>query len=213
MICDHFKDEVEGNKFFTPGWIAACIKKVFVELKDQPGSEFMGGEKVPDGMAFKSKDNGSPYPTAGNLSIAFVRLGVTFRYNVFTDRYLIDGLEGFGPELDDAAINRLRFDIDRKYKFLVDEKMMRDFCKDFARYYSFDPVIEYFDKVQNKWDRKERIDTFFIDYAGAEDTPYVREVSKLLFLSIVRRNRTPGAKYDEMIVLEFGARLGQIVRA
>src|SRR6185312_13850600 len=111
----------------------------------------------------------------------------------FADRYLIDGLPGFGPLLDDAAVQRIRFDVSRKYGFLPERQMTFDFCYDTARYYSFDPVCDYFDKVQEKWDGKPRLDRFLIDYAGAADTPYVRAVSTLMFLSVIRRNREPGA--------------------
>lgn len=199
MLRDHFRERLTE---FDVKIISQLAFDIYTNAHSLPGSESAAGERVPDGMAFTTNNNGIPIKNAGNIGIAFVRLGVSFRYDAFADKYLIDGLPGFGPHLDDAAVNRLRFDIERKFKFLPDRNVLFDYCYDSARYYAFDPVNDYFDRVQEKWDKTPRIDRFLIDYAGAEDTPYVRAVSKLLFLSIVRRNRTPGAKFDEMIVLE-----------
>ena len=151
-------------------------------------------------MNFEKDSRGLPQNTPGNIGVAFVRLGVSLRYDKFADKYLIEGLKDFGPELNDAAVNRLRFDIEQKYRFFPSRELMFDFCYDFARYYTFDPVCDYFDRLE--WDGTPRINQFLIDYAKAEDTLYVRAVSALLFLAVVRRNRQPGAKFDEMIVLK-----------
>ena len=198
ILRDQFHDRSDLDVKF----ISQLTFDIYTNAASQPGAESAAGEKVPDGMAFKTNQLGKPVNCAANLAIAFVRLGVSFRYDAFADRYLIDGLADFGPYMDDASIRRLRFDIDRKYGFLPDEKLIFDYCYDSARYYAFDPVNDYFDRVQELWDKKPRIDRFLTDYAGAEDTPYIRAVSKLLFLSIVRRQRAPGSKFDEMIVLE-----------
>ena len=49
-----------------------------------------------------------------------------------------------------------------------------------------------------------RIGNFLARYAGAVDTPYVRAVGQLSLIAAVRRARNPGAKFDEMLVLESG---------
>ena len=201
MLVAHFRERIDGGDFDAK-FIAAVLKSVYVNAATAPGRDSAAGDRVPDGMAFATDNNGKPKNTPGNLAIAFVRLGVSFSYDKFADRYMIHGLKEFEGELSDAAVNQIRFRVDSNYKFLPDKTMAFDFCYDFARYYSRDPVCDYFDKVQDKWDRKPRIKSFLTDYAGAEDSPYVREVSQLFFMAVVRRNREPGAKFDEMIVLE-----------
>jgi len=47
-----------------------------------------------------------------------------------------------------------------------------------------------------------RLNTWLIDWAKAEDTPYTRAVSAKPLLAAVRRVRRPGTKFDEMLVLE-----------
>ena len=201
MLKEHFRGRI-GIEPFTVGFLKRLAQYVYVENNGVPGIDSMAGDNVPDGMAWKTNREGKPLNIPENIGIAFVRLGVSLRYDAFADRYYIDGLSDFGPLLEDAAMNRIRFDISRKYGFLPSREMTFDYCYDFARYYRFDPVLDYFERVEEKWDGVPRLDRFLIDYAGAADTPYVRAVSELMFLSVVRRNRQPGAKFDEMIVLE-----------
>ncbi|MEB1809045.1 MAG: virulence-associated E family protein, partial [Bacillaceae bacterium] len=68
-----------------------------------------------------------------------------------------------------------------------------------ASKYRFDPVVEYLKGL--KWDGVSRLETLFIDYLGAEDTKYVRAVTKKSFTAAVARAMDPGCKYDTMLVL------------
>ena len=61
-------------------------------------------------------------------------------------------------------------------------------------------VCEYLDSLI--WDQKKRIDRWLIEYAGAEDSDYVRAVSRDVLVAAVRRARQPGCKLDEMVILE-----------
>lgn len=59
------------------------------------------------------------------------------------------------------------------------------------------------------WDGVPRLDRWLIDYAGAEDTPYVRAVSAKFALSAVARAFEPGCKVDTMIILEGAQGIGK----
>lgn len=52
-----------------------------------------------------------------------------------------------------------------------------------------------------KWDGTERVSTFLSRWMGAEDTPYTRECSRLIFAGAVARGLNPGCKFDDVIVL------------
>jgi putative DNA primase/helicase len=52
------------------------------------------------------------------------------------------------------------------------------------------------------WDGVPRIDTIFIDYFGAEDTPYTRAITRKTLVAAVARVMDPGCKFDYMLILE-----------
>lgn len=52
------------------------------------------------------------------------------------------------------------------------------------------------------WDDTPRLDRWLIDYAGACDTPSVREVSRWGLIAAVRRARHPGCRLDQMLLIE-----------
>ncbi|MFC5468431.1 VapE domain-containing protein [Cohnella suwonensis] len=63
----------------------------------------------------------------------------------------------------------------------------------------FHPIKEYIEAFT--WDATPRLDRVFIDYLGAEDTHYVRQVTRKMLLAAVARLYRPGCKFDEMLVL------------
>lgn len=63
----------------------------------------------------------------------------------------------------------------------------------------YHPIKEYFSTLA--WDGTERLDTLLIDYLGAEDTPYVRSVTRKALTAAVARVYEPGIKFDSILVL------------
>lgn len=63
----------------------------------------------------------------------------------------------------------------------------------------FDPVMDYLKSLE--WDGVSRLDTLFVDYLGAIDSPYIREVTRKSFVAAVARVMNPGCKYDTMVVV------------
>lgn len=51
------------------------------------------------------------------------------------------------------------------------------------------------------WDGIERLDTFLIDYYGAEDNPLVRAYFSRWLIAEIKRTYEPGAKFDSMLIL------------
>jgi hypothetical protein len=135
-----------------------------------------------------------------NIRIAMLKLGVTVRHDVFADRTLIDGLPGFGPVLDDAAMTRLWVLFDERFKFRAIREILFTVVADMARLNSFHPVRDYLNGL--KWDGDPRIDKWLTTYAGARDSKYTQAVGTLFLIAAVRRVRQPGCKFDEMFVIE-----------
>lgn len=59
------------------------------------------------------------------------------------------------------------------------------------------------------WDGVKRLDTLFVDFLGAENTPYVRACTRKSFVAAVARAMIPGCKYDTMPILSGPQGLGK----
>ena len=73
--------------------------------------------------------------------------------------------------------------------------------------HAFNEVQDYLQSL--KWDGVPRLDTLFIDYLGAEDSPYTRAVTRKAFTAAVTRAMVPGSKYDNMLILSGPQGLGK----
>ena len=71
----------------------------------------------------------------------------------------------------------------------------------------YHPVKEYLSDLS--WDGIERLDTLLIDYLGAEDTPYVRSVTRKTLAAAVARIYQPGVKFDSILVLNGAQGIGK----
>lgn len=65
--------------------------------------------------------------------------------------------------------------------------------------HSFNEITAFLGGLQ--WDGVPRLDSLFIDYLGAEDTPYCRAVTRKVFAAAVARAMAPGTKFDTMTIL------------
>ena len=63
----------------------------------------------------------------------------------------------------------------------------------------YHPIKEYFKTL--KWDKVSRLDTLLVDYLGAKDNIFVREVTRKTFCAAVTRIFEPGKKFDSILVL------------
>lgn len=65
---------------------------------------------------------------------------------------------------------------------------------------SYHPIRDYLNSLP-PWDGSPRIETILIDFLGAKDNPYVREVTRKTLCAAVNRVLNPGCKFDSMLVL------------
>lgn len=136
----------------------------------------------------------------GNLLRALIWAGIVLRYDEFAWEYRIEGLEGYGPRLDDDAIDELYLLIAREYFLKLPITDFVRIVKAAARRRRYHPVRDYLNGL--RWDGVERLDSWLIAYGGAGDTEFVRAVGRICLIAAVRRIRQPGCKFDEMLVLE-----------
>ena len=151
---------------------------------------------------FQCDDKGNPFPSPHNIRVSIRKQDVRLWWDEFADRKFIEGLTGFGPHLDDRAVVRLWINAQEVHRLRTGKEFFHDVVSDYAISNRRHPVRSYLEEVADTWDGTPRVETWLIDYAGAEDTPYVRAVSRLPLVAAVRRILSPGCKFDEMPVLE-----------
>lgn len=143
-----------------------------------------------------------PKPTFMNTVVALEnKLGLTCRFDMFHGVYSIEGnvlAEKMG-ELDDPGLRLLRQLIRVACDFEPSEKTMAQAAKRACEMHAFHPIKDYLESVE--WDQTKRLDTWLIDYMGAEDNPFNRAVGRLVLIASVKRIYQPGIKYDYITVL------------
>ena len=65
--------------------------------------------------------------------------------------------------------------------------------------FAFNEVQDYLSRLT--WDGTQRLDSLYIDYLGAADTPYNRTVARKGIVAAVARAINPGCKFDNMTIL------------
>lgn len=63
----------------------------------------------------------------------------------------------------------------------------------------FHPVRDYLGALE--WDGRKRVDTLFIDYLGAENSEYMRAVTRKTLVAAVARVHEPGVKFDYILTI------------
>lgn len=72
----------------------------------------------------------------------------------------------------------------------------------------FHPIRDYLNSLP-EWDGIERVEDLFIRYLQADDTPYVRAVTRKTFAAAVARVYVPGIKFDCVPVLDGDQGIGK----
>lgn len=65
--------------------------------------------------------------------------------------------------------------------------------------HTFHPIRSYVESAV--WDGVARAERIFITYLGADDTHYVKQVTRKMLLAAIARLYQPGTKFDQMLVL------------
>lgn len=99
-------------------------------------------------------------------------------------------------DYDDAA---LRVYLEKVYRIYTPSKL-HDALETVSDERSFHPIREYLGSL-SEWDGIPRLEEVLIDYLGAEDSVYVRAVTRKTLVAAVARVMVPGCKFDYMLVL------------
>ncbi|MBB3656118.1 5S rRNA maturation endonuclease (ribonuclease M5) [Rhizobium sp. BK650] len=154
---------------------------------------------------------------AGDAPRNFGRLMGIARFDIELEQWLVDRqwfikLNLLSGELEihrdsgivpmsDARLAEIRFELARAARGRESSKdNIVDALVLIGERRAYHPVHDYLARV--KWDGKPRIDTWLVDYFGAEDSALNRAFGRKILCAAVRRVRHPGCKFDHMLVVE-----------
>lgn len=106
-------------------------------------------------------------------------------------------------DADDAG---LRHYMEKIYGITGQQKII-DAMTICAKKHARNKLREYLDSL--KWDGTPRVSTLLIDYFGAADSVYTREVMRKSLAAAVVRIYHPGAKFDTMLILTGAQGIGK----
>lgn len=148
-------------------------------------------------------------PTMENAVRALERhdvCGARLAYDEFKDATMIAWGDQWRP-LKDTDYTDLRRALERRGFKSAGKEMVRDAALKVADANRFDSAIQWASGL--RWDGVPRIETFFPDYFGVEDTPYARAVGVYLWTALAGRALEPGCKADMVPVLISGQGTGK----
>ena len=113
---------------------------------------------------------------------------------------------GVWYEWTDSEESRMKAYFESTYAMYSQNKLT-DALLIFFQNNKVNPLLDILDSLE--WDGKPRVEQFLHDVMKADDTEYVREVSRLIFAGGVHRAYRPGCKFDDMAVLIGGQGAGK----
>jgi hypothetical protein len=145
-------------------------------------------------------------PHAGNWKNAEVllrRLRVEVRWNAWTERPEIRGLDGDAwIEQQDHRLDKIaRLASAHPHFYRPGESVLRRAIDSISRDNTVDPARDLLDCLQREWDGTPRLTTWLHHACGVPADDYHSAVGVSILVGLVARIRVPGIKYDLMPVL------------
>lgn len=112
-------------------------------------------------------------------------------------------------EFTDADYTRLRLQLATKGLRGVSAEMLRDAIALIADENVFDSARLWLEQEVPAWDGVERIERWYIDTFGCEDSPYVRAVGLYTWTALAGRVLEPGCKCDMVPILSGSQGIGK----
>ena len=100
--------------------------------------------------------------------------------------------------LADSDDSEIRLYLEQVYG-LIGRGQVQDGTVIAMRRNSYHPVKDYLDSLE--WDGIERLDYLYVDIFGADDTEYIRAVTRKAHVAAVARIYDPGCKFDQVTVI------------
>lgn len=197
--------------------LAAIIAKAaaFKGLLSMPTVRGMLKFKAPklvdhrDRPKYERDDDGGIKTTTGNIVLALGNegeIGTRFTYDAFTDQYLYAAGEGW-KQLRDEHYTELLIRLEKLGIYGVTNKKVSECLCLVCRNNEIDSAQDWLNGLE--WDGVPRVRRFFVDYFGAEDSPYTEAVGAYIWSAMAARVMVPGHQVDMIPVLVGGQGVGK----
>ena len=224
-ICTYKDGDIVSYEEVTQAGITIITTKEYEKKKKKPLEEhqnFLNENEWRKFIKWKIKSI-EEYAIKKGKSKKYIIHHITTYFN--TDSSILhiqdnlDALFKYNPALNDFKYNKFtqknefegkRYDEDKQPSEIFNF-FKREFCEwcprqdiketiqETLNHNVYHPIIDYFNNIV--WDGIERLETFLIDYYGAEDTPLNRVYFKRWMIALVKRILIPGSKFDSMLIL------------
>lgn len=186
--------------------LLAAYRRAFAALQKENARADAAKERKTTQISLETNQYGKPLATVENFRavLEFEPQFASLRYNTmrYSPEHIVDGKIVRWTDADDSMV---RWFIEKKYHFHSVQK-----CDDALRMLfkarEYNPVRNLVESLV--WDGTPRIMGFLAKWLKCEDTPYTREVSRLIFAGGIHRLYNPGCKFDDVPVL-IGTKQGE----
>ena len=142
---------------------------------------------------YETDKHGKITSWSGNIETWLKKSFHSFRYNEFNYQCEIDGRQA-----DDEFFMAANHKMDMEIK-ISNEKKLKETVLYLCKQEKYHPMKEWFSELI--WDNKPRMENFFIDFLGAEDTALNKKMTKYWFTAAIARVFEPGCMFDSALIL------------
>lgn len=200
VALDHRRQDPDRALLYL--WREHCVKARAKAAADVASADEFGVVTEPsaakdDLPRFRRNKNGRITPTVENATLAVMRpdfCGMEIRYDEFRDEIMYAVRPGEWQSFRDHHYVELRITLEQRGFDPIRRELVRDVVNLVAQRQHFDSAILWARGLE--WDGVHRVDEFLQRYFGAEDSPYIRAVSRYLWTALAGRVLQPGVKAD-----------------
>ncbi len=194
-IGDLFPEDVVIDGHYLGQSVFAMQRQTDEATSEQPADVALLGK-------LRLDDEGEPKVTHANMFAIMSedsRLKGNIRFNLMNKQIEITAAP-FDKYDPNTLVTHMLTYFSSKWHIESSKDVMRDHILAVARMNSYNPVADYL--LGLKWDGIRRIDTWLIDYCGAQDIEFNRRVGCMWMIGAVARGVAPGSKVDTVLILE-----------
>lgn len=173
-------------------------------------------DKNPKLVLTASGDIKSTSPANVVMSLkADEQLGQYLRRNDFSQEYELTQEIRLGNatfqagELPASFVSVLTVYFENNLGVVYSPNAMKAGLETFFSERSYNPVMEYMERVAKEWDGRKRIGKMFQHYLGAEDTELISKIAEMWLVGAVAKVYEPYTKFDYVLDLVGGQGVGK----